>query len=205
MPNIWTPRERRILDRLDTPPKLQRFVEELPYDPDGGFKSPRISLRDHQAQCYSGALLAAAALRYHGDPPLLVDLSVENDDEHVIAVFKKRDHWGAVSKSNYSTLGYREPMYRTIKELVLSYFEGYFNKKGDKTLRGFTRPLNLEKFDDLNWMVSEEYVQEIEDVLTSMHHYPLLTKAMKRSLAKTSPRLLKAGLLGSNPKGLFKA
>ena len=123
--------ETRVLKALKTPEKIQRFLDtEIAYnkEPDGDtIRSPRRVLRDRLAHCLEGALLAAAALRVQGFPPLLLDLEAVRDDDHVLAVFKQHGHWGAIAKSNYSGLRFREPVYRSLRELVMSYFEHYFN------------------------------------------------------------------------------
>ena len=145
--------ETRVLKALKTPEKIQRFLDiEIGYnkEPDGDtIRSPRRVLRDMVAHCLEGALLAAAALRVQGFPPLLLDLEAVRDDDHVLAVFKQHGHWGAIAKSNYSGLRFREPVYRNLRELAMSYFEHYFNLAQEKTLRNYSRPVNLARFDRL--------------------------------------------------------
>jgi len=114
-------------------------------------RSPRRVLRDRTARCREGALFAAAALRVNGHPPLLLDLEAVRDDDHVLAVLRDRGHWGAVAKSNYAGLRYREPVYRTLRELVMSYFEHYYNLQGQKTLRRYSRPVDHARFDGVRW------------------------------------------------------
>jgi len=201
----WSDQEKRLLDGLDTPGNVQGYLDSLPYDPSGGFRSPRLVMREGKAQCYSGALFAAAALRYHGFPPLLVELAAVNDDEHVLAVFKANGAWGAVAKSNFTTLRFREPVYRTLRELAMSYFDVYFNTLGEKTLRAYSRPLDLRRFDGAHWMTSEEVSSPIEDAISRIRHYPLLTQQMADSLEKVDKHLFTAGLLGADEAGLFKA
>jgi hypothetical protein len=146
----------------------------------------------------SGALVAAAALRVLGHPPLLLDLESIRDDDHVLAIFRERGAWGAVAKSNYSGLRFREPVYRTLRELVLSYFEHYYNLKGEKSLRAYsTRPLNLVVYDKLNWMTSEEDVWFIPEKLCEIAHTRILTPAQERHLTRMDKRLFDAGCLGS--------
>ena len=118
-----------------------------------------------------------------GYPPLLVDLEAVRDDDHVLAVFRRGGHWGALAKSNYSGLRYREPVYRTLRELAMSYFEHYFNLKGEKTLRRYSRPVNLARFDRIGWMTSEEDVWAIPEHLVTISHTPLLSREQERSLA----------------------
>src|ERR1035441_4805378 len=165
--------ERAVFRRLKSPDKIQRFLDDLPYDkePEGPrCRSPRRVLRDRTAHCMEGALMGAAALRMLGHPPLLLDLEAVRDDDHVLAIFRDRGHWGALAKSNYSGLRYREPVYRTLRELAMSYFEHYFNLKREKTLRNYSRPVNLRRFDSIHWMTAEEDVWTIPEYLRSEEH-----------------------------------
>lgn len=193
--------ERAILLRLKKPGNIQRFLdEEIGYnkEQDGDTcRSPRRVLRDRTAQCMEGALFAAAALRVNGHPPLLVDLEAVRDDDHVLAVFRERGHWGAVAKSNYAGLRFREPIYRTLRELVMSYFEHYYNPKGEKTLRHYSRPVNLGRFDPMQWMTTEEDLWLIPEYLTTISHTALLTPPMERRLNRMDRRLFAAGRVGS--------
>src|SRR5690242_9488678 len=161
--------ERAIFRKLDSPEKIQRFLDQdLAYnkEPDGPrCRSPRLVLRDGTAHCMEGALFGAAALRTLGHPPLLLDLEAVRDDDHVLAIFRSHGLWGAIAKSNYSGLRYREPVYRTLRELVMSYFEHYYNLRKEKTLRRYSRPVNLARFDSIGWMTSEDDVWAIPDYL----------------------------------------
>jgi hypothetical protein len=191
--------EFSALKGLNTPEKIQRYIDELPYNKerDGETcRSPRRVLRDQTAHCFEAALVAAAALRVNGHPPLLVDLEAARDDDHVLAVFKQRDHWGALAKSNYAGLRFREPAYRTIRELVMSYFEHYYNLDGEKTLRRFSSPLDLGRFDAIGWMTAEEDLWPMSEYLLALRHYPILTAAMVRNLRKVDRRLYEAGKVG---------
>jgi len=193
--------ERRILRRLKTPFAIQRFLDdELGYnkEPDGPTcRSPRRVMRDHLAHCMEGALMAAAALAYHGFPPLLMDPKAVDDDDHVVAVYRRSGCWGAVAMSNYSGLRSREPVYRGLRELVMSYFEHYYNVRGRKTLRSYSRPVNLHRFAHLPWTTAEKDVWEIPEQLVKTPHTPLLTRSMERSLNPVDRRLSLAGLIGS--------
>lgn len=200
MPGDLTRAELRVFKRLDTPFKIQRFLDhEIGYnkEPDGvTCYSPRLVLRHGVAHCMEGALVAAAALRVHGHPPLLVDLEAVRDDDHVLAVFRDRGHWGAVAKSNYSGLRFREPVYRTLRELVMSYFEHYFNLRGEKTLRNYSRPVDLKRFDGIGWTTSEEDVWAIPEHLCVIPHIPVLAPGAERRLSRVDKRLFAAGLVG---------
>jgi len=194
--NALTPQENRLLRSLSTPWKIQNYLDSLPYNKESNgdtCRSPRRTIRDQTAHCFEAALVAAAALHVNGKPPLILDLESVRDDDHVIAVFRIDGHWGAMAKSNYSGLRFREPVYRTLRELVMSYFEHYYNLKGEKTLRGFSRPVNLRRFDGMDWMTSEQDVWEIPEYLTTISHTPILRTARRMYMDK---RLYEAGLLG---------
>src|SRR5437764_7736300 len=192
----FTPAELRKLRALKTPGGIQRFLDDLPYHLAGTSWSPRKVLAERTAHCLEGAIFAAAALRALGFPPLILDLEAEQDSDHVIAVFNERGHWGAIAKSNFSGLRYREPVHRTLRELVLSYFDSYFNHRGDRTLRAYSRPIDLRRFDDRDWMTSERDVWFIPEYLLGVAHTRLLTPAMARALRRVGSRSLASGRLG---------
>ncbi len=195
----FTRKELSILRKLSTAEKIQRYLDDLDYNKEKEgetCRSPRRVLRDQTAHCFEGALLAAAALRVNGDPPLVVDLEAVRDDDHIIAVFKRNGHWGALAKSNYAGLRFREPVYKTIRELVMSYFEHYYNLKGEKTLRRYSLPLNLARFDSMAWMIAEEDLWPLNDYLLTLKHYAILTPTMERSLSIMDRRLFEAGKVG---------
>jgi hypothetical protein len=189
-----------VLKALTTPEKIQRFLDtEISYnkEPDGEtIRSPRRVLRDKVAHCLEGALLAAAALRIHGYPPLLLDLEAVHDDDHVLAVFKQQGQWGAIAKSNYSGVRFRAPVYRSLRELVMTYFEHYFNASREKTLRNYSRPVNLSRFDRIGWMTAEADLWPISEHLAIIPHVPLLRNGAVRRLARVDDRLFAAGLAG---------
>ena len=199
----WTKEEIKFLKTLSDPDKIQSFLDSIDYNPNPECRSPRWVIKKRSAHCFEGALFAAACLGYIGYKPLLVDMKSCNDDDHVIAVFKKNEHWGAVAKSNFTTLRYREPVYRTLRELIMSYFDFYFNLNGEKSLRAYSRPLDLTIFNSRNWKTSDEDLEYIGDKLESLHHYPVASKRMIQELFMASEISLKAGMLGSNTAGLF--
>jgi hypothetical protein len=197
--NEFTAAERAVFRRLTTPEKIQRYLDELPYnkEPHGDTcRSPRRVLRDRTAHCMEGALFGAAALRMIGHPPLLLDFEAVRDDDHVLALFRSHDHWGALAKSNYSGLRYREPVYRTLRELAMSYFEHYYNLRKEKTLRNYSRPVNLRRFDSIHWMTAEEDVWAVPEYLTTIAHTPLLGPRLAERLGRVDERLFAAGLVG---------
>ena len=198
--SAFTPAELAVFRKLNSPEKIQRFLDcDLAYnkEPDGNTcRSPRGVLRERTAHCMEGALFGAAALRMLGHPPLLLDLEAVRDDDHVLAIFRQRGHWGAIAKSNYSGLRYREPVYRTLRELVMSYFEHYYNHRREKTLRRYSRPVNLKRFDSMGWMTAEEDVWAIPEYLCEISHRPILASPQVSRLARVDDRLYAAGLVG---------
>jgi len=194
----FTSREWRALRALRTPAGIQRALDAMPYHLAGSAWSPRRVLREGTAHCLEGAIFAAAALRVLGFAPLLLDLEAVQDTDHVIGVFRLRGHWGAIAKSNFSGLRFREPVYRTVRELVMSYFDDYINLRGERTLRAYSRPVDLARFDRSHrgWMTSEDDLWLIAEHLVDLPHARLLTAAMTRNLARVDRRSLEAGLVG---------
>ena len=194
------PREAAALRRLTPPWRIQRFLDDLAYDvPGAGCRSPRRVLRERTVQCMDGALFGAAALRLQGYRPLIVDLEGVWDTDHVLAVFREDGRWGAVARSNYSGLRFREPVHRSIRDLALSYVESYFNLRRQKTLRRYSRPMSLARFDRLGWMTSEEDLWYIPEHLVGIRHYRLLTRAQESRLGPVDARMFAAGLVGRAP------
>jgi hypothetical protein len=199
----FTSAESAIFRRLNTPARIQRYLDDLPYNKEPGgitCRSPRKVMRDRTAHCMEGALFGAAALRQLGYPPLLFDLEAVQDTDHVLAVFRVRGRWGAVGKSNFSGLRFREPIYRDLRELAISYFEHFYNLRGEKTLRGFSRAVNLTRFDRIGWMTSEEDVWAIPQYLCEIPHRPVLTPEQVRGLSRMDRRSFEAGRLGAAPE-----
>lgn len=182
----FSPFELRLLRSLTSPAKIQDFLGTLPMNFEKKGEtcySVRSVLKHRTAHCMEGAMLAAAALRIHGEPPFVIDLkATKNDFDHVIAVFKRDGYFGAISKTNHAVLRYREPIYKTVHELVLSYFHEYFLPDGRKTLRSFTNPIDLSKFDRFNWMTSDDDVFEVPHALDAMKHFPILTTKQIKNL-----------------------
>jgi hypothetical protein len=193
--------ELNLFSRLDTPGKIQDFLNAIPInrEPEGDTcLSPRRVLRERRAHCIEGAMLAAAIFRHHGQRPLIVDMEAAMwDDDHVIAVFRRHGAWGAISKTNHATLRYREPVYRTIRELVMSYFHEYTPVDGDrKSLRSFSGPVDLSRFDRLGWMTDEQNVWYVPEYLIDAKHRPILNRGQIASLRRSDPiEVRAAGLL----------
>ena len=197
--DILSPADARAIRKLKSPEHIQAFLDEqIGYNHEETCYSPHLVLQHGKAHCMEGALLAAAVLRQLGFPPLLVDLEATADDDHVLAVYRQNGLWGAIAKSNYSGLRFRSAVYRSIRELALSYFEHYYNRKGLKSLRDYSRPINLTRFDNINWMSTGEQVWVIPEYLCEISHTPLLPKSTIVDLKKIDKRLFAAGRLGGS-------
>jgi hypothetical protein len=200
-----TASERRIMARLTTPHAIQDILDEFAYSAESVYRCPLRVLREGIAHCFDGALFAAAALRCLNYPPLILDIVPnDRDDDHLLALYKKDGHWGAVAKSNFVGLRFREPVYRTLRELVMSYFEQYYNTEREKTMRGYTVPLNLQAFDKTNWMIRDEPLEDIARRLDEIRRVSVLTPAMIAALSPMDERSYKAGLMGANEAGLYR-
>jgi hypothetical protein len=190
-------KELKILKKLNTPQKIQDFLNKMKinFEKDGETElSPRMVLKKGVCHCFEGAILAALALRVNGYPPLLIDLLAnDNDVDHVVAVFKKYGKWGAISKTNHAVLRYREPVYSSIKELAMSYFHEYFDKKGRKSLRSYSQPINLKIFDKQGWMTTKEEIGYISKYLDGIKHYQILNRRQIRNLRRADKLEIKAG------------
>jgi len=187
----------RLLRNLSTPERIQKFLDDLPYNKEkegDTCRSPRLVVEHNTAHCFEGALFAAAALRANNRPPLILDLEAVRDDDHVIAVYRTNGYWGAIGKSNYAGLRFRSPIYRTLRELALSYFEHYYNLRGEKTLRAYSRPVNLARFDSIDWMTSEQPLWVIPEYLCTISHTPIFNGNTRRMYM--DQRLYQAGLFG---------
>jgi hypothetical protein len=188
--------ELRKLRALKTPAGVQRFLDDLPYNLKFDARSPKKVLQEGTASCLDGGIFAAAALRVLGFPPLIFDLEADHDTDHVVAIFKVRGHWGAVAKSNFSGCRYREPVYRTLRELALSYFNIYFNLRFERTLRRYSRPVNLARFDPMKWMTTEKPIWFIAEHLCEIPHISLLPRGVEKRLTRVDPRTVKAEMVG---------
>ena len=198
----WSQRELKILTRLATPAAVQDFLDRLPYRCEDGHLSARAALRDGKAHCFDGSLLAAAALRRVGMTPFLVDLCATKDDDHIICAYKYRGRWGAVAKSNFPGLRLREPIFRTVRELVLSYFEFYFNMDREKSLRSYSRPLRLPHPNVCDWECDDRVGDTIVERLGALAHYSLVEGSQVRSLRRVDRRLFESQLIGVDLKGV---
>lgn len=198
-----TKTERRLISRLDEPDKIQLFLDDLAYASETLYRSPLRVLRERTCQCFDGAVFAAAMLQRIGYPALILNLLPNRrDDDHVLALFRRDGYWGAVAKSNFAGLRFREPVYRNVRELVMSYFEHYYNVYREKTLRGFTRPLALKAFDRFQWMTRDETMDLIARRLDEIRRFSFLTRPMIKRLSLVDKRSYEAGLHRANMSGL---
>ena len=191
-----TPANVRTLRALKTPKLIQQFIDGLTYQYADTAGSPQRTLRERKGHCLEGALVAAAALRLHGHPPLLMDLEAVHDDDHVLAIYRERGLWGSIAKSNFAGLRSRKPVYRTLRELAMSYFEHYYNLRGEHTLRAYSRPVNLARLDGKQWMTSEEDVWCVPELLIAARHFPIAPDKVMRALPRLDRRSFEAGMHG---------
>lgn len=191
-----TKEELRILRRLNTPIKIQDFLDTLPinYEKEGEtYMSPRRVLKNKKAHCLEGALVAALALWINGQEPLLLDLKAPGDEDHVVALYKQNGYWGAISKTNHSSLRFRDPIYKTIRELALSYFHEYFvNKTGKKVLQKYSKPLNLKKF-GTEWVTAEDELWDLPWELDQLKHFDIIPKKNVKYIREADTTERKAG------------
>jgi hypothetical protein len=191
-----SPADLRTMRALKTPARIQKFIDALEYQYADTAGSPQRVLRERKGHCLEGALLAAAALRLNGHPPLVMDLEGVRDDDHVVALYRERGLWGSIAKSNFAGLRFRAPVYRTLRELALSYFEHYYNLRGERTLRSYSVAVNLERVDGRHWMTSEEDVWCVPELLIAARHYPLFPDKVARALPRLDRRSFEAGMHG---------
>ncbi len=180
-----TAAEFALLRRLSSPEKIQAFLSAIPSNFEIGGQtllSVREVIRQRRAHCIEGAMLAACALWVHGEPPLLLDLRAEHDYDHVVALFRRGRFWGAISKTSPPLLRWRDPVYRSLRELAMSYLHEYANKRGQKTLRSYSRPFDLRSFDPRQWVTHPGNCWDIGEAVDAVRHYALVTRRQARSL-----------------------
>ena len=196
----FTPAELRKLCSLKDPYGIQRYMDGMPYHLADTAWSPRRVLHENTSHCLEGAMFAAAALRANGFPPLIWDLEADHDTDHVLAIYKVKGHWGVVAKSNYTGCRFREPVYRSLRELAMSYFNLYFNLRRERTLRRFSRPVDLSRFDHMHSMTTEKPIWFIVDYLFEIPHYKLLRPGMAKKLHRVDERLYRGEVVGKAEK-----
>ena len=191
-------RELRVLTPLNTPRKIQDFLDTIPINKESRVEtctSPVVTLRRNRAHCMEGALLAALALAIHGQRPLILDLKTTGDDvDHLVALFRKDGYWGGITKTNHAVLRYREPVYRNIRELAMSYFHEYFLNDGRKTLRQYSTPFDLSKWKG-DWIASPDDLWDLEDAIDRSPHHALLNRSQIANLRRADSIERDAGRL----------
>lgn len=198
-----TKAEHRLVARIDTPYKIQLFLDDLAYGTETVYRAPLRVLRERACQCFDGAVLGAALLQRLRYSAMILDLLPNRrDDDHVLALFQRGGHWGAIAKSNFAGLRFREPVYKNLRELIMSYFEHYYNLHGEKTLRGYTNPLDLKAFDRRQWMTRDETMDLISQRLDEIRRFSILRRPMIAGLSTVDKRSFEAGLHGANRAGL---
>lgn len=188
--NLLSDAERRLFTRLSSPRRIQDYLDSLPINFElrgETYMSPRRLIKKRTAHCFEGALLAAAAMYCHGGKPLLLDLQTIGDDEdHVVAPFFDGGYWGAISKTNHSILRYRDPVYKTVRELSMSYFHEYITDGGKKSMRSFSKPFDLSIYAPEKWMVAEDDLYWLVEALDSSPHFPIAPKKTMKKLRKAA-------------------
>jgi hypothetical protein len=198
-----TRREFAVLERLDTPQKIQMYLHDLKqnFEPDGDTcRTVREVLRAQRAHCIEGALLAAAALWVHGEPPLILDMRAEQDFDHVVTLFRRNGCWGAISKTNGIGLRWRDPVYRTLRELAMSYFHEYFNRRDHKTLREFSLPFDLRRLDTAVWASGTKNAWPVCEALDELRHFRLVESRHLKAVVRRDPFERRVGLLAQYRK-----
>lgn len=195
-----------VFKSFKKPADVQAFLDATPYSPEDRNRSPVNVVKDRFAHCLDGGLFGALGLRYLGYPPVIVDLQSDDglDDDHVLAVYRLNGLWGAVAKSNFNGLRLREPVFRTLRELAMSYFEDYFNVDGVKSLRYYTVPLDLTRLDKYNWMSEDSGADVIEKLLKHRGKTSLVPRETIEVFNKVDELSYQAGMLGVNRSGLYK-
>jgi len=179
-----TREESAIFCKLNSPEKIQDFLTGIPinFEPQGDTcQSARMALQNNSCHCIEAAFIAAGALLLHGQPALLMDFQAHGDDDHVLALFKRDKHWGAISKSNSIWLRWRDPVYASPRELAMSYFHEYVNEKR-KTLRRASKPFDIGKYEPDHWLTSQEYRWAMAEEIDASPHLDLISKAQARKL-----------------------
>lgn len=195
-----------VLEKLRTPADVQAYLDSLFYDGTDINRTAVEVFEQQKAHCLDGGIFGALALRHLGYRPLIIDLvpAPRTDDDHVLAIFKRHGGWGAIAKSNYVGLRYREPIHRTLRELVMTYFEAYYSINGQRTLRAYTRPLDLSRYDRLRWWESHPGLETVIQRLYSLKSIPLLELDIIPELTKMDKRSYDAGMLGINLDGVYR-
>lgn len=201
---MFSPSEKRFLRSLNTPDKIQAYVSQLVYNPTDHASSPRWVMITGEGHCFEGGLIAAAALELQGHKPLMINLTAENDDNHVLTIYKAQTGWGSISKSNTTLLGGRRPYYSNIRELVMSYFDFYFNSNGQLSLHAYSTPINLNDYNSWEWRTTDNDLLEMGMSFGDRPHHEIVCPKKIKKLTRVEKKIQNACFLGSDPSGLFK-
>ncbi len=195
--------ELAIIKKLNSPSKIQDFLDELPFNfekKEETYRSPRAMLKAKEAHCFEGAVFAALCFAYHDTKHFLLDLKVKKsakeDSDHVVCVFEKNGFWGAISKTNHSVLRYRDPIYRNARELAMSYFHEYFLDSGEKTLFSYSKPFDIWKKFGFEWITREDSLDEIAEYLDRVKHLPFVPEKNKKFIRKVGRTEIKGASIG---------
>ncbi len=205
----WTSEELKLFKNLKSPALIQEYLNSLKYNTDDIVRSPRSVIKAGRAHCFDGALFASCVMDFHAEKSCLVALYADgNDDDHVISVFRRNGYWGAIAKSNFTTLRWRNPVYKTLRELVISYFDGYFTLKGHRSLRAYSNTLNIKSINISDWRTSTEDLDHIGQLIDqtgkNLLIKPWMNKAwLKKEVPVADKRLIKAATIGLDKKGAF--
>lgn len=202
---MFSPSEKHFLRSLNSADKIQAHINGLIYNPTDHASSPRWVMITGEGHCFEGGLLAAAALELQGYKPLMIDLIAEDDDHHVLTVYKTSTGWGSISKSNTTLLGGRRPYYRSVRELVMSYFDFYFNMKGQLSLYGYSSPINLNDYNKWEWRTTDNDLMEMGQSFCDRSHFEIISPHKIKKLKSVDQRIQDACFLGADPNGLYKA
>jgi hypothetical protein len=190
--------EFAVLRKLNTPKKIQDFLDTIPANKEKRVESctsPLVTLRRNRAHCMEGALVAALALWMQGEPPLILDLkSARTDVDHLVTLFRQDGYWGGITKTNHCVLRYREPIYRDVRELAMSFFHEYFLNDGRKTLRKYSRPFDMRTWND-DWITAKDDLWQLQNAIDDSPHYPLITRRQIATLRRANEIEIRAGKL----------
>jgi hypothetical protein len=190
--------EFAVLRKLSSPKKIQDFLDTIPANKEKRVESctsPLVTLRRNRAHCMEGALVAALALWTQGEPPLILDLkSARTDVDHLVTLFRQDGYWGGITKTNHCVLRYREPIYRDVRELAMSFFHEYFLNDGRKTLRKYSRPFDMRTWND-DWITAKDDLWQLQNAIDDSPHYPLITRRQIATLRRANEIEIRAGKL----------
>jgi len=198
----WTNKEIQLLKKLRTPQKISEFLAKIRYKVTDGCYSPRLVMAYQEAHCFDGAFFAAAAMEFHGYKPLIIDLWAQDDDEHLLCVYQQHGLWGSIAKSNTSLLLERSPVYQNVRELIMSYFDLYFNYYGKLGLYAYSKPINLNLFNKYNWRGTDQNLEFLSEKIDQQTHYEIIDPRKLKKMPKVNKVLLKACFLNSNLAGV---